>query len=150
MPQIAFNTLWANHPFPDKPCSKYLFENQCAIRMGVALELSGVNTASFDAMFPGRRCSAYPALKHERPHILGAQELATWMRSQTHVFGEVEIHSWQTRDVKQFVKKKGIVFIMNGWGSTDHFDLWNGIIFKTDQLPTNLGAGEQLWFWELQ
>ena len=150
MPQVIFNTLWANHPWPNEPCSAYLFENQCAIRMGVALELSGVNTASFDAMFPGRRCSAYPALQCNRPHILAAQELATWMRSQPQIFGEVEVHGWETRQVAHFKKKKGIVFIMDGWGSTDHFDLWNGMEFITAYPVNNLNVGKELWFWELK
>ena len=68
---IKFSKLWANHPYPNSPCDKTLFGNKCAIRMGVALEKSGVDTSSFDSMYPQRRC--YPGLKHNPGHILAAQ-----------------------------------------------------------------------------
>ena len=148
MPQVVFNTLWANHPWPLSPCDKSIFDNQCAIRMGVALELSGVNTISFDAMYPGRRCSAYPAIKHSRRHILAAHELATWMRSQKQIFGEVKVY--KNRTSTQFKGKKGIVFHLNGWGPTDHLDLWDGTTFKTLNPIDNFLVGEEVWFWELR
>jgi len=74
MPSVNSRTLWANHPYPKKPCDGATFKNQCAIRMGVALEKSGVDTSSFDTMFPNRRC--YPGFKHSPKHILAAQQLA--------------------------------------------------------------------------
>lgn len=74
MPGIDASTVWNNHPFPDSPCSTKHFVNQCAIRMGVALEKSGVDTTSFDRLYPNRRC--YKNLTHSPKHILAAQELA--------------------------------------------------------------------------
>ena len=56
MPSIKAKTIWDNHPYPISPCSKKHFSNQCAIRMGVALEKSGIDTKSFDTMYPNRRC----------------------------------------------------------------------------------------------
>jgi len=31
---------------------------------------------------------------------------------------------------KDFEGKKGIVFIKNEWGPTDHIDVWNGAMMK--------------------
>lgn len=50
MTTLTVATLWQNHPYPAAPCSTQYFANQCAIRMGVALEASGVDTASFDTI----------------------------------------------------------------------------------------------------
>ena len=52
---ISFKKLWDNHPtveslIDDYPCKKNgkkAFDNQCAIRMGVAFEKSGVNIKTF-------------------------------------------------------------------------------------------------------
>jgi len=71
MTKPIFSNLWLNHPYPKSPCDKETFSNQCAIRMGVALEKSGVDTSSFDVMYPNRRC--YPGLKYSPRHILAAK-----------------------------------------------------------------------------
>lgn len=118
--------------------------NQCAIRMGVALEASGVDTSSFDIMYPNRRC--YPGLNHHPKHILAAQELANWIKSKTSIFGTVEVFSNVTS--ADFTNKKGIVFIKNGWGSTDHIDVWDGTDMKGSS-PQYFALGEEVWFWPL-
>ncbi|CAM4441740.1 hypothetical protein SHLI107390_17630 [Shewanella livingstonensis] len=81
---MQFNKLWVNHPYPSNPYDKTLFANQCAIRMGVSLEASGIDISSFDKMYPQRRC--YPGLKHTPRHILAAQELANWIDSANCTF----------------------------------------------------------------
>src|SRR5688572_8889223 len=92
MPTITAKTLWDNHPYPASPCSTELFANQCAIRMGTALEKSGIDTTSFNTMYPRRRCcSAYPSLKHHKPgHIMAAQELANWIDKNPKIFGKTK------------------------------------------------------------
>lgn len=145
MASVKFHMLWANHPYPKKPCDEKTFPNQCAIRMGVALEKSGVNTSSFDAMYPNRRC--YPGFKHKPRHILAAQELANWMKTKKPIFGDVEIHKKVTS--KNFKGRKGIVFIRNGWGATDHVDLWNGMAMKGG-FPGYFALGKEVWFRELK
>ena len=106
---FTFNKLWNHHPYPDSPCNKALFANQCAIRMGVALEKSNVDTSTFDKMYPRRRC--YPALKHSPAHILAAQELANWIDQEHNQFGRKKVY---TKDALESLKgQKGIVFIMN-------------------------------------
>ncbi|AKJ30566.1 hypothetical protein [Caldimonas brevitalea] len=45
-----FHRLWDNHPGTGKPCEvdgKPSFENQCAIRMGVAFTKSGISIKSW-------------------------------------------------------------------------------------------------------
>lgn len=142
---VKFETLWRNHPYPKSPCDTALFTNQCAIRMGVALEKSGVDTSGFDRKYPQRRC--YPGLNHSPKHILAAQELANWIdSSDNNLFGSKTVH---TGDASEALKgKKGIVFIRNGWGPTDHIDLWDGETMKGGS-PDYLTRGDEIWFWEI-
>ncbi len=148
-----FRNLWDNHPFNSKPCDATLFANQCAIRMGVAMEKSGLDTSSFDTMFEKRRC--YPGLKHSPAHILAAHELAQWMNTKTSKFG-VREKLISKSDRKNIIKgtngprdkgKKGIIFINNGWGPTDHIDLWDGGKMRAG-VKSWLFKGDELWFWE--
>lgn len=145
MSTILFQTLWDNHPGPDStPCDIATFPNQCAIRMGIALEKSHVDTSSFDTMFPGRRC--YPGFKHSPRHILAAQELANWLEKQVALVGKPE----KKKGVNSgdYGGKKGIVFIQNGWGPTDHIDLWDGLEMKAGQ-ASYFALGQAIWFWPL-
>jgi len=112
--------------------------------MGVALEKSGIDTSSFDKKFPKRRC--YPGFNHTPKHILAAQELASWISSVPHIFGNKSIIK---SDRKEKLKdKKGIIFILNGWGSTDHIDIWNGTTMKGGSSDW-IDYGDELWFWEM-
>lgn len=120
------------------------FPNQCAIRMSVALDKSRVNTASFDTMFPNRRC--YQGFKHTPRHILAAQELADWMKSQKTIFGDVSKIDKQKIN-QSLIGKKGIVFIKDGWGATDHIDVWNGVVMQAGN-PSYFSLGKEVWFWE--
>ena len=108
-----FNKLWINHPYPADPCNRKEFTNQCAIRMGVAIEKSGIDTSSFDEMYPNRRC--YPGFNHSPRHILAAQELANWIKTKKSIFGAVKTYKKGATSA-DFTDKKGIVFIVNGWG----------------------------------
>lgn len=68
---VRFENLWKNHPGKGVfPCNKAVHQNQCAIRMSVTLDKSGVDISSFS----GVKCWE----KHEDGfrHILRAQELA--------------------------------------------------------------------------
>lgn len=148
-----FKKLWENHPgYQETPCDSDLFRNQCAIRMSVALEGAGVDTSGFDV----RRCSEdFPALRDHQPgHILAAQELANalvrysrqWApSSQVRKFSGSMKDNWD-----HFKAHRGIIFIRNGWGSTDHIDLWNA---HKNRMPganrPYLTRGEQVWFWWL-
>src|SRR5262245_52910975 len=139
-PMLTAQRLWDNHPYPNSPCDTAHFPNQCAIRMGVALEGAGVNLSSF----PGAKC--YRNFNHTPRHVLRAQELANWLASQTGLVGTVK--KFKNVTSADFIGKKGIVFIMDGWGSTDHIDVWNGIDLRGGT-PGYFARGQQVWFWEL-
>ncbi len=118
---VQFNTLWQNHPGWTEPCN---FDHQCAIRMGIALQKSNVDLKSFH----GARCWE----GHTPRHILRAQELADWINIKEHYFGTRSTYNKVTHS--NFSSKKGIVFIQNGWGPTDHIDLWNGNEMKVGEI----------------
>jgi len=142
---IQFKKLWNNHPYTINPCNKAVFENQCAIRMGVAMESSDINTTSFDKMFPQRRC--YPGFNHKPAHILSAEQMAKWMSAEIGIFGKkIIIKKDRLVNLKG---KQGFIFIFNGWGSGDHIDLWDGETFKAGE-PEWIDLGDELWFWEVR
>lgn len=146
MKKSLFNQLWMHHPgMDDYPCDKTTFPNQCAIRMSVALDKSGIDTSTFDQMYLDRRC--YSGFNHFPRHILAAQELANWLKSQTKIFGEVKINKKITEN--DLPGKQGIIFIKHGWGTVDHIDVWNGVRLKGG-LVDYLSVGKELWFWEAQ
>ena len=138
-----FNQLWVHHPGEAFPCDKATFPNQCAIKMGVALEKSGVNTSTFDIKYPNRRC--YSGFKHSPGHILAAQELASWMKGEKTIFGDVA--NVDKTQLDKFLKgKKGIVFIKDGWGPVDHIDVWDGVDMKGGRV-NYFSKGKEIWFW---
>jgi len=139
VPTVTTQKIWDNHPYPGDPCDKSTFTNQCAIRMGVALAGAGLSLVSFQ----GAKCW----LQHNPPHILRAQELANWLVAQTATVGTVRKHKTKVSNL-DFVGKKGIVFIKDGWGATDHIDIWNGSQLKGGS-PTYFALGKEVWFWEL-
>jgi hypothetical protein len=135
--------LWRAHPKGVvKPCDPHYFVNQCAIRLGVALAGAGVSLASFT----GARC--FPRLKHHPPHILRAQELASWLLTQTGVVGPVTKYKGSDVSLASITTKQGIIFIKDGWGATDHIDvLYRGKLAGGD--VSWLIMGKELWVWQL-
>jgi hypothetical protein len=140
MPTLTTKQLWDAHPYPASPCDTTYFVNQCAIRMSVALRGAGADLGSF----VGAKC--YPSLAHSPRHALRAQELADWLATQTVLVGTVQKHKAVTH--ADFVGKKGIVFIKDGWGPTDHIDVWDGEALKGGS-PDYFARGKAVWFWEL-
>lgn len=143
---ILFNKLWSNHPQNAFPCDRKTFPNQCAIRMSVALEASGVDTSGFDKMYPNRRC--YPGFKHNPGHILAAQELANWIKSEFCIFGEVEKTN-AVANKKDFLDKKGVIFIKDGWGTVDHIDVWDGSKMGGGR-ANYFALGQEIWLWKVR
>jgi hypothetical protein len=133
---VSFNKIWTNHPGRlSSPCK---FVNQCAIRMGIALQESGIDMSTFS----GAKCWH----GHRPKHILRAQELADWITINSRYFGDRKVYKNVTSI--DFQGKKGIVFIKDGWGATDHIDIWDGSIMKggaTDYFE----KGKEVWFWDL-
>ena len=139
---LNFSLLWLAHPYPAYPCDLHLYPNQCAARMGVALRAAGVDLKTF----AGVQCRK--TLGHHPQHIMRAQELADWLIKQTQLVGIAEKHHATT--AKDFRGRKGIVFICNGWGNTDHIDVWDGVVFEMKGGRSEyFTRGERVWFWEL-
>ncbi len=124
-----FQKLWKNHPTitgNDYPCSstsKKNFENQCAIRMGVCLTLSGLSTVNL----PVRHCWYHPK---SSGHVLAAEELA---KALDKVSPSPQINKptkFKGKDgFADISGKKGIIFFKDYYGvgnRGDHIDLWNG------------------------
>ncbi|WP_250654699.1 type VI secretion system amidase effector protein Tae4 [Alkalimarinus coralli] len=142
---VSFGFLWANHPANngfDEPCATNgvgNFENQCAIRMGVALSASGVSLSSF------RSAKCWHGHKN---HVLRAQELADWLAFGGGSFGRPAIH--KSAKASSFINS-GIVFFKNFWGrgnQGDHIDLWDGQrMTKGD--ASYFGYAEEVWFWRI-
>ena len=149
LPTLSWSGLWDSHPVEQRPCDQTALENQGAVRMGVALgialEKSGVNLDSFQ----GARCG----VKHDPSHILSAQELADWLRTQTKLVGNVKIYKQVTWE--DFKGKRGIMFIQKPTGNKglDHIDLWTGKYLKGmtgGKVRLDwISACEQVWFWDL-
>lgn len=57
------------------------------------------------------------------------------------------------KNMSTFKRKNGVVFIMNGWGSTDHIDVWDGTSMKMKGSSNTVAysqRGKQVWFWEMK
>jgi hypothetical protein len=140
----SFDKLWASHPGPGtRPCR---FQNQCAVRMGIALEGAGIDMSGYT----GRRCW-YKG--HSPGHIISAEELAKWLKTAG-PFHQLKIYRrWRIRVTsKDFKRKRGIILIQNAYGSDgsgDHIDLWDGHLLRGGNDPNAIGVAEAIWFWEL-
>lgn len=150
----TFTELWDAHPGRTDVCDDPPFENQCAMRMGEALRDCGVNLA--DGTF--RTCVGYNRHRfadHSPGHIRSAQQLANFMRNHpsrlaagvtcTRMSGSINDNS------STFNSAQGMVFIRNGWGRTDHIDVWDGT--RSDKLKggfnSYMNEGDQVWLWEM-
>lgn len=134
MTNIKFETIWKNYPSTDpcvdsktgKPAAAFL--NQCAIRVGYALEKSGVSFVTFE----GKRC---PNATKKSGMVAGAQDLANWLGPKRfNGCSKAETYTGKTA-FEKISGRTGIIFLANYWqrpgesGETrtgDHIDLWNG------------------------
>ena len=153
----AFSDLWDNHPstsipsddpgnFPcrDKHGAVHAaLENQCAIRLGIALQAAGVKTDSV----PGTRCWN----GHGRKHILRVLDFIPWIEAKSTQIGckKKVVHKNVTH--ADFLAKKGICYFQNFYGTNnqgDHLDLWNGTRIAKGDLDY-FERSEEVWFWEM-
>lgn len=131
---VPFATLWKNYP-KDPPCVDRNgdpprgWDNQCAVRVGTALQLSGV---SFDSFPAGNRCPTGPATGGM---IGSAQKLASWLEQKPRFqrCGPREVVPSKVWE-ETLAGRTGIIFFRDYWrrrgesrgtGSGDHIDLWN-------------------------
>ena len=144
----SFEQLWSNLPSGSQfPCDQSKYGNQCAIRMSVALQQAGVDVKNCPAVKCDYHLNEHKSIKH----FLRAQELANWFKrsglfGKTHEYTRTELNRLGAQTV--FQNRKGIIFIQDGWGPTDHIDLWNGRIIKNGGADY-LDKGISLWFWDI-
>ena len=154
---VTFEQLWANHPARQEPpvispCSTNgaaNHENQCVIRLGVALTKSGASLASYTGAF----CWS----GHGRVHPLRVEEMRLWLDSDEAWFIPcyAEKHRRDARGLQKsaqyFYGRRGIVAFLNFWGSGnqgDHVDLWDGEKIAYGN-PSYFERSQEIWFWEL-
>jgi Type VI secretion system (T6SS), amidase effector protein 4 len=148
----TFQELWAAHPGRTDVCDKTTFGNQCAMRMGTALRAIGANLAGL------KTCVQYDQRtfkSHAPGHIRAAQDLANHFYKKTTEKGlgaaSFKVYTGSINaNIDALKNAKGMIFIMNGWGSTDHIDVWfgNG---STGALKggdvSYFAVGEEVWLW---
>ena len=141
--------FWHNHPGRENICDETLFANQCAIRMSSALELSGIIIPVDRRIL--RRCTAeYRAFSDHnhglvKGHVLAAQELANWIKSQPATFGSREV----VHSKEEILGRSGLIFFRDGWGTTDHIDVWDGESLVGGFPSYFESEFKELWFWDL-
>jgi hypothetical protein len=148
-----FDLLWNNHPGRTYPCDQTVFGNQCAIRMGIALRAIGAQLGGL------KTCVDYDARRfasHRPGHIRAAQDIANqfYRVSSGKGLGATSFKIYtgsMTTNMAALKNKKGMLFIMNGWGNTDHIDVWQGNgntgVLKGGE-TSYFGVGQQVWLWE--
>jgi hypothetical protein len=141
--------LWKHHAGRGNVCDGERFRNQCAIRMGEALELSDIRLPTRRSVL--RRCNTefngYSDHKHGKikGHVLAAQELANWIKTQEGIFGTRHI----VLNKSQIIGRSGILFIRDGWDTTDHIDVWNGEALVGGFESYFDSDYKELWFWDV-
>jgi hypothetical protein len=156
MAGIQFNTVWKNHPANEatpniNPCNKNgtpNHDNQCVIRLGLALVRSGVSLNSFNGAF----CWS----GHGRQHPLRVEEFKKWLNSSSATFvGSAVKYKKDARGNQKsstdFAGKRGIVAFLDFWGANntgDHIDLWNGTKVAHGSLDY-FSRSRELWFWAM-
>jgi hypothetical protein len=148
-----FDDLWDAHPGKGYVCDETIFVNQCAMRMGTALravgaDLSGLKTC---VQYSRRHFAA-----HAPGHVRGAQDLANRFRNVTreHGLGATRFTAMTgtiAANMDRLKMRRGMIFIMNGWGSTDHIDLWRGDGQSGELKGGSISyyrVGAQTWFWD--
>jgi hypothetical protein len=160
----TFIKLWNNHPnisgyMDGKPCSKNgvpLFTNQCAIRMGHALQASGFEVTNISV----RLCWHH---KKQSFHSLAAEELAIALKRSV-VPGIGRLKKLNPEDfTKPISGGKGIIFFKDYWQRSgesynrrtgDHIDLWNGHKLTNSSFYTFWSSyfhtydnSKEIWFW---
>lgn len=141
MAKPGFTTLWASYPVVKAPCDGP-WDNQCAIRMSIALNGEGSVTVN---------SKNYSEPKCRHGHARGAESLANWLQTK---IGRPK--KWKSGEAakKDLQDDQGIIFFKDCFtraGSTaqvgDHIDLWRKGITKTFSDPNN--SSKEVWFWAL-
>ena len=137
------NRGYQDYIIDSAPC-KAGVTNQCAVRMSVALERCGFSLSAFDP--PNRVHSGRSRCHLDRPHVLGAKELARYL---SRMWGEPEkfrgsaAHSAN----ETLAERRGVIYFNNCFKRKktdtvrkgDHIDLWTGSQYYNNII--HVGAG---------
>ncbi len=173
-PPVRFSDLWAGYPSSKpyvnsktgEPPSGY--ENQCAIKVSVALVAAGERLTSFRG--------AAVTVNREKAAVR-AQELAAWLKKERIPGLPLMPESIAGGDWQSKIKNRtGIVYFADYWlrpgektPSGDHIDLWNGSRLTASGLEgalvtiarfglgidsgpgfSDLGKSKTILFWEVR
>ena len=165
---VNFTTLWENHPtisgdaFSCSTNGRPNFPDQCSIRLGTSLALSGVDTRVLHV----RHCWFHP---NSKGHILRAQELASAL-AKAHFTGVGKMQKVDPTNFQCDLRhQSGIIFFKDFWlraGETiagrsgDHIDLWNGSRLTDWQTWLTISCwlgvrltyprSREIWFWPVR
>lgn len=158
---IQFQQLWDSHPLNQTPSENFpcrkkdgtpAFENQCAIKMSVALAGAGVNMNA---------CNKVKCWFGHKNHVIRAQELADWLAATQQLGKPSRLQkkkgdtasSFEATVLATITGKKGIIFCQNFWGAGnqgDHIDVWDGQYMTGKNENYNYyGRSMDVWFWRL-
>lgn len=167
---VSFSQLWANHPtnsgeqYPCRTLGIANFSNQCAIRMGVCLQRSGVTRN----LLPGAiTCNRASLTGHSADdmHFLRAHELANAIRrARIPGVGPARTLAQPQDFANELNGRKGIIFFNGYWWrmtdttrpTGDHIDLWNGwrtsakMLFPWFGWLAGYSKSSEIWFWEVK
>jgi hypothetical protein len=141
----AYSRLLVEHP-DGHPCDGP-WDNQCAIRMSIALNAE--HTIKVDN-------STYSEPKCAHGHARGAESLANWLWKKGQL-GRPAIYTNGASDRDKILNKVGIIFFKDffyqpndaeGHPSGDHIDLWDCGITGTRN-SDYFHRSKSVWFWEL-
>ncbi len=131
----SFETLWSNYPHDingehQHPSKDPYAKNQCAIRVGVALQLSGIDMSSYPSS--NNTSEGYPR---------SSKGLADWLWRE---YGKPTIISQSTFE-SDYWNKTGIIYIAPPVGGIGHIDLFN-----KGTTGSGYYLGSEIWFWNIK
>jgi hypothetical protein len=162
---LRFSDLWKNHPgnMPNNPnligarneaermcpckesdgvtCS---YGNECAVRLSVSLQRSGIDMSSFT----GEKCST-------SGYAVRGLELATWM-SDPNRLGKPQVFENGAEALRQIAGVTGIVYVRQFAGVSqpnqrwDHIDVWNGTRLGHGLTQFITNSPSYVWFWPIK
>lgn len=136
-----FAKLWSNYPADDLPCDGP-WDNQCAIRLSIAL--NGEGTIKINKY-------TYAEPRCDHGHARGAESLAS------HLWRVIErptVFSDPQKAKHKLQGQSGIIFFKDCFVRSgeslrlgDHIDLWR--LGETKGFSDSGNASAQIWFWDL-
>lgn len=135
-------------------------EDRCAIQMSMTLGLEPLSgEANLHSLGPTVARKIIKFIKEQKidmplkevtdaeiakRYYIRAQELANRLKKE---WGSPSVLSG-TKAEMQLTNKKGVIFIMDAWGNTDHIDVWDSNRIGSDiNVPFNMA--KEIWFWEI-